>query len=218
MKMESVRIKIVEYGKKMIDTGLVKGSGGNISCFDPKEGLMAISPGSMDYHDISPEDVMLMDLDGKIVDGRKEPSSEWQMHMIFYKNRSDARAVVHTHSAAAAALSCLGMELPPIYYLTMMAGESVRCAPYARYGTSEIANGAFKAMNDRYACLLANHGVITCSYNLSRAYSIAEQVEYAADLYLKCRSVREPNSIPPEGVKEMIDVFEQAKYQAMGDK
>ena len=214
MKMQTERTQIAEYGRKMLDSGLVKGSGGNISCYNPDEQLMAISPGSMDYHQITPEDIILTTLDGTIADGPHAPSSEWRMHAIFYQNRPRARAVVHTHSIHAAALSCLGRTLPPIYYLTMMAGEDVRCAPYEKFGTPAIARAALKAMEGRYAALLAHHGVITCSYSLERAYSIAEQVEYAAELYLKCLSVEEPRTIPPEGVRDMVDVFENIKYKA----
>lgn len=218
MKMEKQRCEIVEYGRKMISSGLVKGTGGNISIFSPEEGCVAISPGSMDYFEITPEDVVLIDLDGNVVDGKRTPSSEWQMHVIFYRNKKNAKSVVHTHSIAATSLSCLRHDLPPIYYLTMAAGEFVKCSGYERFGTTALAKEALKAMGNRNAALLANHGVITCSYSLERAYGIAEQVEFAAELYLRCCSVGKPVKLTPDQVQEMVDVFESFKYKALKGK
>jgi L-fuculose-phosphate aldolase len=215
MLFEKERNELVETGKKMISSGLVKGTGGNLSVYFPKEQIMAITPGSMDYFSIKAEDIVLMNIDEKIIEGRQKPSSEWRMHMIFYKKRKEARAVVHTHSSAAAAVSCLRRDLPPIYYLTMMAGEDIKCSKYYRFGTEDLAEEAYKTMEGRSAALLANHGVITCSYSLARAYHIAEQVEYTADLFLKCESVGKPVQLTKDNVQEMIDVFEGAKAKAL---
>jgi len=110
--LEEKRQVIVEYGKKLIAAGLTRGTGGNISVLDEKSKLMAISPSGMDYFETKPEDVVVMDLNGKIVDGFRKPSSEWRMHLIFYQKREDVGAVVHTHSMFATTLATLHWEVP----------------------------------------------------------------------------------------------------------
>jgi len=129
--LEEKRQVIVEYGKKLIAAGLTRGTGGNISVLDEKSKLMAISPSGMDYFETKPEDVVVMDLNGKIVDGFRKPSSEWRMHLIFYQKREDVGAVVHTHSMFATTLATLHWEVPPASYLIAYAGKKVPCAPYA---------------------------------------------------------------------------------------
>jgi len=129
------RQEIVEYGKKLVTSGLTKGTGGNLSIFNRKEGLMAISPSGIDYFKITPKDVVVLDLDGNIIDGDKKPSSELEMHRIFYKNRDDIDAIIHTHSTYATILSCLNVPLPPVHYMVALAGLNVRCAKYATFGT-----------------------------------------------------------------------------------
>ena len=98
MLMENERKLIVEYGKLLVTKGLTTGTGGNISIFDKEKKYFAISPSGIDYFETEPEDVVIMDLDGKVVEGERKPSSEWMMHLIFYKKRDDVEAVVHTHS------------------------------------------------------------------------------------------------------------------------
>jgi L-fuculose-phosphate aldolase len=212
MLLKEERQMIAEYGRKMSHEHLVKGTGGNISIFSRKENLMAISPSGKDYDTIETDDVMVIQLDGKVIEGRCKPSSEWRMHAIFYENRADSNAVVHTHSINAAALSCLRIDLPPIYYLTIAAGPVVKCAQYALMGTAELAKNAFEAMKENRAVLLANHGVLTTADNLEYAYYIAEQVEFAAELYLKSRIVGTPVSLTENEVKDMAAIFEKLQY------
>jgi L-fuculose-phosphate aldolase len=173
---------------------------------------MVISPSGKDYDTIELEDVMVTDLKGKVIEGRCKPSSEWRMHAIFYEKRAEINSVVHTHSINAAALSCLRMDLPPIYYLTIAAGPVVRCAQYALTGTEELAKNAFAAMKNNYAVLLANHGVLTAADNLNFAYFIAEQVEYAAELYLKSRAAGMPVSLTENEIKDMEIIFDTLRY------
>jgi L-fuculose-phosphate aldolase len=184
MFLEFERKKVVEYSQRMLEDGLVVGTGGNISVFRRDKGLMAITPGSMDYSVMGPEDVVVLDLDGKIIQGDASPSSEFHLHKIFYRNRDDIDAVVHTHSFHAATLSCMGMDLPPIHYMIACAGGSVRCAPYATFGTSELAENALEGMKDRRCVLLANHGLVSGGRSLEKAYAIAAHIEYIAGLYL----------------------------------
>jgi L-fuculose-phosphate aldolase len=212
MLLKEERELVAEYGKKMSREKLVKGTGGNISVFSHRENMMAISPSGKDYETISIDDVMVTDLDGNIIEGNCKPSTEWRMHAIFYKHRPGINAVVHTHSINAAALSCLRIDLPPIYYLACSAGPIVRCAKYALNGTAELAQNALDAMDTSRAVLLANHGVLTIADNLHYAYYIAEQLEFEAELYLKGRTIGIPVSLNEGEVKEMLDLFDNLHY------
>ena len=148
MLLENERKEIIVYGKKMITDGLTRGTGGNISICDAEQKLMAITPSGIDYFKLTPEDIVIIDVEtGKIVDSNRVPSSESDMHRIFYKYRKGVFSVVHTHSKYATAISCTDIEgLPAINYLLAVAGTDVPCAEYATYGTIKLA----KAFKERY--------------------------------------------------------------------
>jgi len=206
--LEEKRQVIVEYGKKLITAGLTRGTGGNISVLDEKSKLMAISPSGMDYFETKPEDVVVMDLNGKIVDGFRKPSSEWRMHLIFYQKREDVGAVVHTHSMFATTLATLHWEVPPASYLIAYAGKKVPCAPYATFGTQEIADAAYNAMGEEYnAVLLANHGLIAVGPDMPSAFGIAEIIEMVCEIYYRAKCVGEPVILPDEEMELMLEKF-----------
>ena len=161
MLMEKERRLIVEFGRRLVTSGLTSGTGGNLSIYNREEKLMAISPSGIDYFDIEPENVAVLNIEGEIIDGNKKPSSEVELHRIFYERRRDIDAIIHTHTIYATTLACLNWALPPVHYMVALAGKDVRCAPYATFGTKELAENAFEAMKDRKAVLLANHGLLT---------------------------------------------------------
>lgn len=192
MLMLEERMDIVKYGKMMIDNGLTTGTGGNISIFNREKGLMAISPTGVPYHEMTPEDVVVMDLEENIIDGVKKPSSEHVMHAIVYKNREDLNAMVHTHSIFAATISALNQPLPAVDYLVAFGGgKDVKCAKYGTYGTPELAVNALEGMEGRNAVLLANHGMNVCGPNIGRTMSIAEQLEFCCEVYVRAKSMGE---------------------------
>lgn len=208
MLMEKERNQIVSYGKKLITSGLTKGTGGNISIYDPDLDLMAISPSGIDYFETQPEDVVVTKLSGEIVDSPRKPSSELDMHRIYYMKRPEIRSVVHTHSPFSTTLATLGWELPAAnYYIAIAGGNTIRCAEYASFGTWELAENSFKAMEDKYACFLANHGLLTCSYDLANAFSIAEETERMAEVYWRSKSVGEPKILADAEVDFMLEKF-----------
>lgn len=207
MLMKSEREQIVEYGKKLIDANLTKGTGGNLSIFNREKQLMAISPSGIDYFKIKPEDVVILDLEGNKVDGDKSPSSEYEMHRIFYENRRDIDAIIHTHTMYATTIACLNWELPPVHYMVALAGLNVRCAKYATYGTKELAENAFEAMKDRNAVLLANHGLLAGAKDLANAFNITEEIEYCAELYYRTKCIGEPVILSEEEMTLMLDKF-----------
>ncbi|MBV1819370.1 L-fuculose-phosphate aldolase [Anaerosalibacter bizertensis] len=207
MLMKNEREQIVEYGKKLIDANLTKGTGGNLSIFNREKQLMAISPSGIDYFKIKAEDVVILDLEGNKVDGDKSPSSEYEMHRIFYENRRDIDAIIHTHTMYATTIACLNWELPPVHYMVALAGLNVRCAKYATYGTKELAENAFEAMKDRNAVLLANHGLLAGAKDLANAFNITEEIEYCAELYYRTKCIGEPVILSEEEMTLMLDKF-----------
>ena len=208
MLMQKEREDVVAYGKKLITMGLTQGTGGNISIADHEKKLFAISPSGMDYVVTEPEDVVVMDFDGNVVEGRRKPSSEHELHRIFYVNRDDVSAVVHAHSIFSTVLATLGEGLPASNYLIALAGFDVRCARYASFGTVELAENAFEAMKDRKAAFLANHGLITGSHDIMNAFNIALQIEECAKVYVIARAIGKPVILDGEEMSKMIDKFQ----------
>lgn len=208
MKMAQEREQIVEYGKKLITAGLTKGTGGNISIYNPTEGLMAISPSGMDYFETLPEDIVLTDLDGKIADGKRKPSSEIELHRIFYLKRDDTRAVVHAHSMYSTVLSTLGWGLPAANYFIAIAGaKSVPCTEYKTFGTWDLAETCLAAMENCKACFMANHGLLTRAGDVASAFTIAEEVERMAEIYYKAKLIGDPVILDDAEIDVMLEKF-----------
>ena len=207
MLLHQERELIVYYGKKLIENGLTKGTGGNLSIYNRDNGLIAISPSGIDYFDIKPEDVVVINLEGKTAEGKRKPSSELEMHSIFYRKRDDISAIVHTHSPFAKTIASLNWDLPAVSYLVAYAGRNVRCAKYASFGTKEIAENAFEAMKDRKAVLLANHGLLAGAHDLANAFNIAEEIEFTAEIYYRAKSIGEPVILSDEEMDKMLDKF-----------
>jgi len=207
MLMEKERRLIVEYGRKLVEYNLTRGTSGNLSMFNRDKNLIAISPSGMDYYKINPEDIVILDIKGNIVEGCRKPSSEIELHRIFYERRKDIDAIIHTHTMYSTVLACLNLSLPPVHYMLASAGMDVRCAEYATFGTKELAENAYKAMEGRKAVLLANHGLLTGGRDLKEAFSLAEEVEYVAEIYYRAKSIGEPKIIPDEEMELIIEKF-----------
>jgi L-fuculose-phosphate aldolase len=207
MLLEKEREQVVEYGKKLITSGLTKGTGGNISVYNREAGLYAISPSGIDYFSTDPEDVVVMNLAGEVVEGTRKPSSEWDLHRIFYQNREELNAIVHTHSVYCTVLATNREGLPASSYLVAFAGKDVRCAKYASFGTPELAREAYEAMEGRNAVLLANHGLVAGGSDLLHAFQTAEQIEFCAEVYVKARSIGKPVILPEDEMERMIERF-----------
>lgn len=200
--------ELVEYGKKMSAEGLSSGTSGNLSIYLKEEGVVLITPSGIGYFDTEPEDIVVMDLDGNIVEGSRKPSSEWHLHTLFYKNKPEARAVVHTHSKYCTTLSTLRMTIKAVHYVIADAGtDEVPCAPYRRYGTEELAKVAVESAKESNAVLLANHGIVVCGKNLKSAYGLAKGMEYVAEIQVTAMSVGEPVVLTKEEMEEVMEGF-----------
>lgn len=213
MLMEDERKLVVNYGKKLVTNGLTTGSGGNISVLNRELNLVAISPSGLDYFETETEDIVIVDLDGNVVEGDLKPSSEMGMHLIFYKNREDINGIVHTHSKFATAISCMGWELKPVHYLIGMAGFDVKCAKYATYGSDELAENALEAIGDRNAVLLGNHGLIALGSDVEKAFSTAEHLEFVSEIYYITKTLGEPNLLNEKQIEEVMKKFNTYRYK-----
>ena len=207
MILEKEREQVIEYSLKLLSEGLTNGTAGNVSIFNREEGLVAISPTGVNYSELTPEMISIVDLEGKLIEGLK-PSSELEMHMILYRNREDVNAVIHTHPVYTTVLACLRQDLPAIDYMIAVTGATkVICAEYASYGTKELAENAYKAMGSSLAVILANHGLTTAGKDIANAFNITVQVEYISNLYIKARNIGEPIILPDNEMNSMLERF-----------
>ncbi len=207
MRMMEARHALIKYGKKLVEAGLTKGTGGNLSVCDRDEGLIAITPSGIDFFEIEPEDIVLLDLEGRVVEGNRKPSSEWEMHLLQYQARPEFRAVIHAHTTYLTVFACLRRPLLPSHYMIALAGPDVRCAPYATFGTHELAVQAVEGMKDRRAVILANHGILAGAADLLNAFNIIEELEYCAKIHILAESVGEPVILPAEEMQLMAEKF-----------
>ncbi len=209
MLMRRERELVVDYCRKMVHSGLTKGTSGNISIFNKDEGLLAISPTGMDYFLINPIDVVVMDLSGNIVEGDCLPSTEYELHAIFYRNRPELGAVIHCHSIYCTTYSCLEQPLLAVYYGIGICGkERVECAPYETYGTKQLAEVTYNTCLDNNAVLMGHHGLLTCGKDVEEAFTIAENVEFAAEIQYRAQVFGDLKVIDS---KRMAGFFERVK-------
>ncbi len=205
MLIEGARLEIVRFGKKLLEKGLVTGTGGNLSL---REGdLVAVSPSAVEYDAMIPEDVVIMDMSGAVVEGRLSPSSETHLHLAVYGSRPDVFSVVHTHSPYACVMACLGWDIPVFHYLVALAGRSIPVAPYALFGTEELASGALRAMGDGNAVLLSNHGLVAVGKDLPGAFRIAETVEFVSMVYSLARTLGDPKILSDDETDAVTEAF-----------
>jgi L-fuculose-phosphate aldolase len=200
------RQSIVEACRSMNALGINQGTSGNISL---REGNgMLITPTSMPYEAMTPEDVVEMRLDGQVV-GNGRPSTEWRFHRSILAARPEVHAIVHTHPTYSTTLAIMGRGIPPIHYMVAAAGgDSIRCAPYATFGTEELSANAVEALKDRKACLLAHHGMIALGPDLAGAMWLAVEVETLARQYVNCLQLGEPPLLSSEEIKNVADRME----------
>jgi L-fuculose-phosphate aldolase len=205
LKHLDLREEIVEVSRRMSVSGLVVGTSGNVSARTP-DGNVLMTPSGLDYELMEPEDVVLVDLDGKVIEGSFEPSVETPMHTGIYRSRPETGGIVHTHARYSTTLACLNWEITPIHYMLAVLSDegTIPIARYATYGTQELAHNAAQALGDSHrACLLRNHGTITVGASVSEAYSRTELLEEMAEVYYRAMLAGEPVLLAPEQLAEV---------------
>lgn len=208
MLMEKERQEIVDLGKKMSSAGLSKGTSGNISAYDPAIGYMAITPSGVGYFDTTIEDIVVLDLEGNVVEGNRKPSSEHALHATIYKLHPEARGVVHAHSTYCTAFACMNQPIKAVHYLLAGAQtDTIPCAEYATYGTPELAEKVKEASGKGLAMLLANHGMVAFGDSLAKAFNVAENVEWVAEIQWRCMCVGKPDVLGTDEINRVIESF-----------
>mgnify|MGYP001822105209 CR=1 FL=1 len=194
------------YSEVVIDMNLMDQASGNLSC--RVDGGMLISPAGATVKNLTPDRVVKVSDDGTWEEGVK-PSSEWRMHQAIYQRHDAANAVVHTHSDYCVALACHSLPLPGFHYMVgALGGRDVPCVPYSTFGTEKLANDAAEALDDRFACLLAHHGMICRGRDLKTAVIYAERLEILCRHYWLARQQGEPGQLTDE---QWDEFFERAK-------
>jgi L-fuculose-phosphate aldolase len=195
------RQSIIDACLRMNALGINQGTSGNIS-LRHDTGLL-ITPTSVPYETMRPEQIVYMGFDGSF-DPAQRPSSEWRFHLDILRAREDVNAVVHTHPTYCTVLAIMGLEIPPIHYMVACAGgDTIRCAPYATFGTQELSAHAVKALDGRLACLLEHHGMIAVGSSLAKAMWLAVEVETLARQYHGCLQIGKPRLLPTEEIENV---------------
>lgn len=216
----ALRQEVIDTCIKMNALGINQGTAGNASVrvSENHDDGFFITPSSIPYEEITPEDVVTMQLDGKHSSNRR-PSSEWRFHLDIMRERPDCGAIVHTHGMFATTLACLRMEIPAFHYMIAQAGGStIRCSDYATFGTQELSDTALEALKDRKACLLANHGMIAIGPNLKKALALAVEVETLAAMYWRTLQVGKPVILPDDEIARVGEKFGTMGYGAVDAK
>jgi L-fuculose-phosphate aldolase len=190
--LDAEREQVAAAARRLAAEGLVLGTSGNLSARGGD--LVAVSPTGATLAELEPEQVSVVDLDGRLVHGDLEPTSELGLHLGVY-GRFETGAVVHTHSPVATALSCVLDELPAVHYAMLALGGPVRVAPYATFGTSELAESVLDALEGKTAALMANHGALVHGADMRAAVELALLLEWACGVYWRASAIGEPRTL-----------------------
>ena len=215
MLLARERELIAEFGRRMTGDRLVVGTSGNLSIRDGE--LLAVTPTGHAYDTLTPDLVCVQRLDGSAVEGGLAPTSELPIHQLIY-GHTDAAAVVHTHSTAATVVSTVVEELPTIHYILAVMGGPIRVAPYATFGSEELAGNVLAAIRDRSGVLLANHGAVTYGPTIQAAYDRALYLEWVAEVWLRAHALAPAFTPRILDEAQMADVYAriQGTYATTG--
>lgn len=201
----ALRIALVAAARSLTTQGLNRGTSGNIGVRLKTSFL--ITPSGVSADELSPEAMVEMDFSGATV-GPGKPSSEWRFHRDIFVARAEIGAVVHTHSRYAITLACLQREIPAFHYMIARAGgDSVRCTPYAIFGSQALSDLALQALENRKACLLGNHGLIALGFDLADALAMAVEVESLCEQYWSALQLGEPKLLSGRQMQAVLEKF-----------
>jgi len=200
------REALVRTMRAMDSRRLNRGTSGNVS-MRWGDGLL-ITPTGVVPDALTPESIVLLDMEGQAAPGALKPSSEWRMHAGIMARRSDVRAVVHCHARYATILACAGRPIPAVHYMVgVSGGPGVPLAPYEPFGSDALAQVVAETLEGRAACLMANHGLIAVSSSLSRALAIAEEIEEQAAIYWGTLAIGGPNLLSEAQMADVLERF-----------
>ncbi|MBX9465063.1 MAG: class II aldolase/adducin family protein [Aquamicrobium sp.] len=209
MNSQTLREEMVSICRRMNTSDINQGTAGNLSVRSG-DGFL-ITPSSMPYDVMTPDDIVEMDFDGTYVGGR--PSSEWRFHRDILRAREDINVVLHCHSVYATTLACHHKTIPAFHYMTGVAGgTTIRCARYATFGTQALSDAALEALEGRLACLLGQHGQISLGTSLEAALWLAIEVETLSRMYVQALALGEPPVLPDDEMERVIAQMKRMSY------
>jgi L-fuculose-phosphate aldolase len=207
--LEAAREQVAAACARLASEGLVVGTAGNVSMRSGEH--VVVTPTGGVFGEMRAEDMAVVTPDGGLVEGERPPTSELALHLLLY-DRKDAGAVVHTHAPYATALSCVVDEVPAVHYSMLMFGGSLRVAPYATFGTEELARNVESALEGRLACLMQNHGHVGYAHDLPTAVESALLAEWACTVYWRARALGEPAVLGAEQLQEVAEQVVRLGY------
>jgi len=211
---ENEKQELINFGIKVFREGLVQGTGGNLSLRVGEEGqFYLITPSGMDYNNTHVDDIVVMDMDGKVIEGNRKPSIEHSMHRGIFKKRKDINAIIHTHSLYSMAMSLARQPLPMTDSAIVFMGGQIEVAEYARHGSQELADNVVTALGNRKAAIMANHGMIAVDVTLQKALKVCVGMENSSRMYILARVLGKVTPISDEQAQELRDYISSSYGQ-----
>ena len=212
--MSKLKAEVIKYSKKLNITNLSALRSGNISVRAKEKGIEGfyITPSGRKYSSLKLKDIVFVSLKGIYNKKKGKPSSEWRFHQDIYVNKIEAKAIVHAHSTCATAVSAHQKSIPAFHYMVAVAGgEDIKCSKYATFGTKNLSKNIIKALKNRTACLIANHGQVAFGDNLDKAFELAQEVENICHQYINALRIGIPKILSKEEIKIVLGKFKNYK-------
>ena len=212
--MSKFKAEVIKYSKKLNITNLSALRSGNISVRTKVKGVdgFYITPSGMKYSTLKTKDIVFVSLKGIFNKKKNKPSSEWRFHQDIYVNKKDAKAIVHAHSICATAVSAHQKNIPAFHYMVAVAGgEDLKCTKYATFGTKLLSRNIIKALKNRSACLIANHGQVAFGDNLEKAFELAQEIENICHQYINALRIGIPKILSNKEMKIVLGKFKNYK-------
>ena len=214
MEVSKLKAEVIKYSKKLNITNLSALRSGNISVRAKEKGINGfyITPSGMKYSSLKIRDIVFVSLKGVFDKKKNKPSSEWRFHQDIYVNKKEAKAIVHAHSICASAVSSHQKNVPAFHYRVAVAGgEDLKCSKYATFGTIQLSENIIKALENRSACLIANHGQVAFGENLGKAFELAQEIENICHKYINALRIGIPKILSKKEMKIVLGKFKNYK-------
>jgi L-fuculose-phosphate aldolase len=212
--VSKLKTEVIKYSKKLNIKNLSALRSGNISVRVKEKGIdgFYITPSGMRYSSLKTKDIVFVSLKGIFDKKKNKPSSEWRFHQDIYVNKKEAKAIVHAHSTCATAVSSHQKNIPAFHYMVAVAGgEDLKCTKYATFGTKQLSKNIIKALKNRSACLIANHGQVAFGDNLEKAFELAQEIENICHQYINALRIGIPKILSKKEMKIVLGKFKNYK-------
>jgi L-fuculose-phosphate aldolase len=212
--VSKLKTDVIRYSKKLNITNLSALRSGNISIRAKEKGVEGfyITPSGMKYSSLKIKDIVFVSLKGIFDKKKNKPSSEWRFHQDIYVNKKGAKAIVHAHSTCATAVSSHQKNIPAFHYMVAVAGgEDLKCTKYATFGSKQLSKNIIKALKNRSACLIANHGQVAFGDNLEKAFELAQEIENICHQYINALRIGIPKILSKKEMKIVLGKFKNYK-------